>query len=307
MDQNNSWKAIDCSIKANTLESTCNSYCKNRLEEYKKIDFTPQDMEHINFIGSQITGRSNVLYYNNGHDIQDSERNGFLHIAIRKADLAIVTWLLSNGCCTSRSNAQGKAPLDLCIDQLLPKADEKNKRIAYDMLDILMNGYAKVGFGIDDRKKFITKLITLELEHKKHDTNFVLKDSWIGSLTKCSFCKNTISQQCSEKCSVCVSLSDVYKTVVDTEKNTYSHILVKKRLADQLYVFIQKGYVLCAPNIENKNPLDIALDFFLCCVNNNSDAATTSAARCCFYMLFNYTKKQQGNSDFKQCCKKHII
>ena len=303
--ENNPWKAIDCSIAQKALESDCNNYLKNRLEEYKKVDFAPKDMEHINFICTQITGRPNILIYNNGHGIKDDKKNGFLHIAIHKADLAIVTWLLDNKCWTYFANAQGKEPLDLCIDKLLPTAVQKNKNVTFHILDTLMNGYAKAGFSTDYRKKFVTKLIAWELEHKKNGTNSVLKDSWINLFITCYSCIKSPNKL--GKCYGCVYLADIYQTVTDTQENSYTHILVQQRLADQLYDFIQKGYISFTRNKENKNPLDIALEHFHYCIHNDLDSTITKSARCCLFMLLNYVKKQQGITDYQQCCPHHTI
>src|SRR6266481_8184541 len=96
--ENNTWETIDCSVAAKTLKTDGDNDLKTRLEEYKKADFAPKDMEHINSMCLQITGKPDRLIYNNGYGIEDDQKNGFLHIAVRKADLAIVTWLLNNKC-----------------------------------------------------------------------------------------------------------------------------------------------------------------------------------------------------------------
>lgn len=305
MNEKNAWQKIDCSITTSALETDCQNYLKNRLEEYKKTNFTPQDMEEINFIAAQITGRKNILTYNNGHGIRDNEQNTFFHIAIRKADLPIVTWLLNNKCWTYEANAQRKEPLDLCIDQLLPTANNKNKQVNLNVLDTLMSGYDKGNFCPLYRRKFITKLIILQLEHKKYNNNFILKDSWINPFTTCSYCtKKNILQ----KCSSCIYLSDIYKTTIDTEKNTFSHILAQKQQADELYNFIQKEYISFSYNNNNQNPLNIAVENFISCIENDIDVTgAVSPTRCCLFMLLNYIKKQQGVIDFEQCCDKHII
>ena len=292
--KDNPWKTFDYSHVEKTLTNDALNYFKNRLEEYKKTDFTIQDMEHVNYMSVQLTGKPNLLIYNS-HSIKDDKNNTFLHIAIRKADLAVATWFLKNKCWSYNPNTEGKAPIDLCIDQLLPTAPEKNKKVAGDMLDVLITEYEKANFNSIYKKSFIIKLITLELEHKKAGTNFTLKDSWLPSFLK--------KQNCSSVgCPTCLRLTDIYPTIADTEKNNYTHILVEKHCADQLYDFIQKGYISFTPNNQGKNPLDVALELF-----RASSIEKDASTRCCLFMLLNYVKKQQGITDFAQCCNKHTI
>jgi len=301
--ENNTWETIDCSVAAKTLETDGNNYLKNRLEEYKKADFAPKDMEHINSMCLQITEKPNPLVYN-GHNIHDDQKNGFLHIAVRKADLAIVSWFLDNKCWSNFANTEGKEPLDLCIDQLLPHADEKNKKVAYDILDTLMIGYEKANLQISYRKKFLTKLIRLELEHKKNGSLFTLKNSWIKQL----LAPKDFNRFRGPTKYTHINLPTMYQTVTDEQKNSYAHILVKRGfLSDELYDCIQKGYISFAKNSAGNNPLDIALDSFQYCSQHSNLDSLVSSTRCCLFMLLNYVKKQQGITDYQQCCDKHII
>lgn len=296
--KDNPWKLIKYDNVENTLKADAITYLKNRLEEYKKVSFTPQYMEEINARALQISGKPNLLTCNNGHNIMDKENNKFLHIAVHKSDVAIVTWLMNHNCLANRANAQHKEPFDICIEKLLPTSEEKNKKVAYDMLDIIIAGYEKRKFKLEYRKKFITKLLTLDLEHKKMGIQFLLKDSWIQIFLKDPSLRSFGPQKC-------LRLIDIYPTIVDREKNNYTHILIQHSLADELYDFIQKGYVSFTKNNTEKNPLDLALERFNNTIEKNG--CTASSARCCLFMLLNYVKKQQGDDKFSQCCNKHTI
>jgi hypothetical protein len=302
--KDNPWKSINCSLVEKTLKDDTFNYFKNRLEEYKKTDFTVEDIQRIHGMSMQLAGKPNILIHDNCYKIIDNERNGFLHIAMRKGDIAIATWLLKNKCWSYNSNTEGKSPIDICIQHLLPTSPEKDKKAAGDILDILLAEYVKANFNVAYRKNFIAKLMTLELEHKSARTNFTLKNSWIQPFVKCRNCaeKNRL-----QKCSSCLKLSDIYPTVTDAYKNSYTHILVENRHADQLYDFIKKGYLSFNLNNKNKNPLDVALEHFQTCIQNNLNFDITNSARCCLFMLLNYVKKQQGVTDFTQCCGEHTI
>lgn len=296
VQKDNPWKKIDCSAITKTLEKDGITYLENRLEEYKKADFDPHHMDHIKSRYVHITGKPNNFMC--GYEVKDKEKNSFLHIAVQKPDLAIVTWLMNNQGWTSNSNIQNKNPFDICTEQLLPTANEKNKTVMYDILDILIAGYN--GYPTSYREKLLTKLITLEFEHKKIQKVFEFKESWLQALVTND--KDSLDLNCG--CSACISLSDIYPTITDADKNTFTHILVQKHCADQLYDFITKGYVSFAPNNANKNSLELAIEVFNDCFEKG--ALFTSSARCCLFMLLNYVKKQQ-NIAFEQCCKNHTI
>ena len=174
------------------------------------------------------------------------------------------------------------------------------------MLDILTARYNTAGFAMYWRKSFLSKMVLLNLENTKHETLFTLKNVLLTRflLQAPNCCPSTEKP---------ILLSEIYQTVVDKDKNSYTHILVEKKLPDKLYEFIKKDYITFATNNDDKTPLTIAQDLFQE-FTQHKDAHKVIAEtpnefnrrRCCLFMLLNYIKLKK-NIAFEQCCQKHTI
>lgn len=288
----NPWKSIDICLIEKSLENDCKAYLTNRLEEYKKVDFTSQDMDQIRKTCTCITGKptycSTVIT-----TIHDEKNNSFIHHAVQKPDLNVATWLLKNKYLSRYKNSDGKEPIDLCIDMLLPGAAEDNLLTARAILALLIDKNSHPGLFLNlHRKNYLEKLVALQLEHTKHNTGFKLDDTLLPSL---------VFDQ--------ITLPKIYQTIVDKDKNSYTHILVQKNLADMLYEFIKNNYITFATNNDGQTPLAIAQENFRQHTSPTilSSLASFSPTRCCILMLLNYVRKQNKVTDFQQCCEKHTI
>lgn len=296
------WENINYKKMEKNLENDYKYYLVNRLKEYNKVDFTIQDIKHLYDMHTIMTANKNPAILSNylQNDVFDDKKNSFLHSAIQKKDLVVLKWLIEDiQCAPYLPNSDGKEPIDLCIDQLMPDAQESNKQTAHEMLDILTAGYDKANFNRGHREKFLKKLVTLHLEHIKHATNFKLKDVLFSRFLR----KNSALDS--------IDLSTIYQSVCDSDENGFSHILVQQHLPDMLHEFIQKNYISFEPNKEGKNPIAVAVGIFDTLlvdpqksIENSPDIFKKS--RCCLFMLLNYIKKQ-NNTKFEHCCHKHTF
>jgi len=251
------------------------------------------------YMGMSFTGKKKPLRINS---ILDESKNTFTHIAICKADLSIVRWFDSTSCnyLAYGANSNGKEPIDLCIDQLLPGAPEANKNTMHEILDVLTSEYdTYYSFSLDYRKKFLRKMVALQLEHKKQGTGFVLRDVLLTRFLK----QNPKDQPT-------ISLSEIYQEVMDHNKNTYTHVVVQQHMPDELYDLIKKKYISFEKNGEEKTPLDLACEAFRHFTQNfnfiEANKDKFNKVRCCFFMLLNYLKLKH-NQTFVQCCDKHVL
>lgn len=300
------------------IKNDCKNYFKNRLFSYIKLPVRYDDIDDMQKKYFSMTNKKSTSFLSQllHRDVYDEETgNNFLHLAVKNRDLITVKWLMNvMQHPLSIKNVDGKEPIDFCIAQLMPNADEENKLLAHDILDIVTTGYAKVGFDYDCRRDFLKKIVKLEFEHAKQGTNFVLKEDilkrFLGDSSATE--ENVIKKS--------IKLSEIYQEVCDEKKNTFTHILVSRSLSDQLYKFIEKNYISFLKNKENQDPLLLAQKNFIevahklfqqCAPNKNFNIAEDSKEgnekKCCYYMLLNLQKKQDNNRDFKQCCDKHIL
>lgn len=287
------------------LDNKYKLYLTNRLVHYKNFAFTANDRKEIQSMRLTITGNNDPFVLADYLDfIVDDKKNNFLHIAIEKTDLEILRWLIDDvKYLPYTQNSDGKEPINLLIDQLMPLTPDNNKQTVHEMLDILTAGYDKAQLNSERRIKFLKEMVSLQLEHTKHNTNFILKDSLFTRLMQ----DPTNTQKP-------IALPEIYQEVTDTNKNTFTHILVQRCMTDQLYEFVQKEYITFAENNDHKNPLDIAeklLQEFTQHTNPDQAIATSSKEfykkRCCFFILLNYLKKKNKETDFAQCCEKHTF
>jgi hypothetical protein len=294
------------------IKNDFKDYLTNRLTAYKKSAFSFDDINDMESTYFKMTNKKKFSFLSKclHRDVCDEEGNNFVHRAAENRDIKMIEWVMRHmQRPLSTRNIAGKEPIDLCIDQLMPDAEEKHKEEVYKVFAALITGYDKSGFDYEHRRCFLKKIVTLEFEHTKHgSTNFCLRED----------ISKYFSGQSSDKP---VVLSEIYKEVCDENGNTFTHMLVSHHLSDMLYKFIHKDYITFAQNQNDKmNPLTLAQNIFLKvadnlfeqCTNKNFNIATASQEdngknkKCCYYMLLNVCKKQQ-NAEFKQCCDKHII
>jgi hypothetical protein len=303
------WKNIDVSAVTKSLSNDYTTYLTNRLVEYGKADLTSHDFKQIQNMNFFMVGHTNsffALRRSLSHAIRDEKQNSFLHVAITKKDIPVLKWLTEVvECHATENNIDGKSPIDLCIDQLMPNADKNNRNTAHEMLDILTARHAYDSTYFDRhmniKKSYLNKMILLQLEHTKHATNFVLKNAFLTQMLK----PNNLHS---------FALPKIYQTVVDNEHNSYTHILVQQKLPDMLYEFIKKDYITFTKNDAGKTPLMIAQELFQLftqCKDPIKAITQTSnefnKRRCCLFMLLNYLRKQNQITDLQQCCEKHTI
>jgi hypothetical protein len=182
----------------------------------------------------------------------------------------------------------------------MPDALESNKESAYTILTTLVDGYDKIGFDYNHRRNFLKKIITLEFEYIKRGASFPFKNDLLKGFARQD-----------------IQLSDIYRQVCDEEGNTFTHMLVSHHLSDLLYSFLLKNYITFAVNkkkedaatLAQKNFLEVGHKLFAQCVPGNSIeySQEDNKKKCCYYMLLNVQKKIDGNTEFKQCCDKHLI
>lgn len=297
------------------IKNDFKKYLGNRLTEYKKTPFSYDDMQDIKNTYAKMTNKENLSFLSKclHRDVYDEEGNTFAHIVVKHRDLKMTEWVID---CMKYSlsmpNNAGKEPIDLCIDQLMPNAEEGNKEESCKIFTKLIAGYDKVGFNYNHRRSFLKKIVTLEFEHIKHGTHFAKEDA-----SKYFSGQGAVAQQESVEKLV---LSEIYQEVRDEEGNTFTHMLVSHHLSDMLYTFIGKNYITFAKNKDTLNPLALAQKIFLevahklfeqCAPNKDFTISTVSQEdtkkKCCYFMLLNFQRKQDNNTDFKQCCDKHII
>jgi hypothetical protein len=295
------------------IKNDFKNYLTSRLKEYQKKAFSYDDMNNMEKAYFTITNKESLSLLSKclHRDVCDEEGNNFVHLGVKNKDVKMVEWTLR--CMRhplSVLNKAGQAPIDVCIDQLMPGSDEKNKEEAYKVFAALIHDYDKIDFDYNHRRSFLKKIVTLEFEHIKHgSTDFCLKDD----------ISKYFAGQGSDKPIV---LSEIYQEVCDQDGNTFTHMLVSHHLSDMLYKFIEKGYITFAANKNDKmNPVTLAQNIFLkvadnlfeqCAPNKNFNIAKAreeehnDKKKCCYVMLLNVLRKQ-GNMDLKQCCGKHII
>jgi hypothetical protein len=289
------------------LQNDFKKNLKNRFQDYKKKSFSINDMKNIQAEYYNTTNNESIGFLGEclHRDVCDEHGNTFVHLGILDKHLSLIEWAI--GCMKrplSTQNESGKEPIDLCIDQLMPDALDSNREKVDTIFTALAHGYIKIGFDYDHRRNFLKKIVALWSEHIKHDsTKFCLKEDILQGFA---------GQD--------IQLSEIYQEVCDKEGNTLTHILVSRHLADLLYNFSIKDYLTFATNKKNEDPVTLAQKNFLkvsrdllkqCAPNQNFDIKAIPQEdinkKCCYYMLLNLQKKQANNTDFEQCCDKHII
>ncbi len=302
----NPWKAIDCQVIEKSLTDDYHNYLKNRLEEYKKVDFTPENMIHLISTGIFITGDKYIgLPYN---VIRDENNDTFHNIAVKQQNLPVINYCVKGHGfhCITRDDFD--LCLATCVKHLHPeKTDATEKTTAYEIIKTLCTkqGPNASIFTLREkscRENLIKQLILLQIKHKKYKSDFVIEDELIAQhLTS------------GENDQSPIVLTDMYQTVANKKGNTLSHIVVELQNPDELHQLITKNYISPAINKTNDTVLDIALWHFQDFTHNISslDAHKPQAdqSRCCLFMLLSYIKsKQNGILDkSQQCCDKHPI
>lgn len=290
------------------MKGVFKTYLANRLKEYTKTVFPRERIDEIQKMYDQMINKKSLSYLSKclHQDVVDEDGNTFIHSAIKAKHLYMVEWLTSvMKHPLSVPNKDGKEPIDVCIEYLVPTAQKDGREEAYKILDVLTSGYEKVNFDYNHRRNFLNKIVTLEFTHIQKGTDFVLKEDILQRFTK-------------QDTPDCIELSEIYQEVCDAEGNTYTHMLVDRHLADILYKFIEKGYITFAKNKhQKKDPLTLAVENLsevagrlldTCAPNKDFDITKVSQEdkqkRCCYVMLLNELKRQ-SNDDYKACCNKH--
>ncbi len=288
------------------LQNDFKNFLICRLQECKKKPFTNDDIQHLQNTYSEMTNKKSLSILGDclHRDACDEEGDNFVHYAARNRYLNMIEWAIK---CMKRPlsspNKAGKEPIDFCIDQLMPDASKDNKEETEKIFTALVVGYSKNDFDYEHRRSFAKKIVALEFEHVKHGIPYLPKTDILKS-----FCRQDIQ------------LSDIYQEVCDEGGNTFTHMLVSHHLSDLLYTFLIKHYITFAVNKEKEDPLTLAQKklfevshkhFEQCIANKSFDMAGVSQEdnqkKCCYYMLLNVQRKKDHNTDFKQCCEKHII
>jgi hypothetical protein len=290
------------------LQNDYKNFLAGHLRKYKEGSFPYIDIQRMENTYSDMTNKKSLSFLGDclHKDVCDEEGNTFVHYAAKNIDLKTTEWAIK---CMKRPlsipNKLNKEPIDLCIDQLMPGELESNKESVYKVFSALVTGYDKIGFDYEHRRSFLKKIVTLEFEYIKRGTAFPFK---IDDVLK-YFSKQDIQ------------LSDIYQEICDEEGNTFTHMLVSHHSSDMLYTFLIKNYITLAINKEKEDPVILAQKNLLkvghdlfeqCAPNKDFDITKISQGDnkkkcCCYYMLLNLQKKMDGNTDFKQCCDKHLI
>jgi hypothetical protein len=298
----NPWKAINCTTTEQGLSLDYSTYCKNRLIEYKKADFTPADMQKIEDMAITFTGHNN--YKSALYDARDENDNYFPHIAIQKFDLPVLTWLVTQQHTYYPKNKQDKGFAEACIDHLYPHnniSDEK-KQIACNMLNAIITNYSHQ-LNRSLRQPIAEKLILVQIECRKAYKSNIFENIDIKPLLAHGPDKNLEP----------IKLSALFQQVTDANGNTISHIIAQECSPNTLHKLIRNKWVSPAPNKNGKTVLDIAQLNFQHFTRDplliNLQTEESSRARCCLFMLLRYIKSKQGETLGEQftCCDKHII
>ncbi len=303
----NPWKAINCQAIEKNLNDDYDSYLKQRLEDYKTNDFTQQTMTDLQTMGNFITGKQNIgLPYNH---IRDKQGDSFITIAVKKRDVPIVNWHTTIIRRNYISQKDFNTCIATCMQYLSPKETDKTKRdTTYTILKrlTLKHGHYTIVPLLrnkSDRKNLIKQLITLQIKHKRHSSNFVIEDELI-----------TQHLTSGENDQSPIAIADIYQMIANKKGNTLSHLVVTSQDPDELWKLITKEYVSPFPNKEEKTVLNLAHAYFQ---SFSKDAASfdiyreeSQHARCCLFMLLNYIKSKQNNQElatFTPCCDKHTV
>jgi hypothetical protein len=306
--QDDPWKSVDISAMNHVLKNDYKTYLTNRLIEYKKNDFTSQDLDQIENMYFHITNAqqpSELKRYLHNY-VVDEKQNSFLHVAIKKKDVTVLRWLTTVVQCSShKPNADGKGPIDLCIEQMMPDAQESDREKAHEMLDLLTDRYNKVNFCLEWRKAFLHKMLQLQYAHTKNATTFKLKEALFQRFLTDIY--NSYQP---------IALSKLYQETADPiTGDTFTHIFVEQGNADTLHKLLQQGYASPAKNKDGKTPVDSALILFNAVTQSSHfdtmitiDWAEYNRRRCCLFMLVHYAAKQQQlKCDLEQCCSAHTL
>lgn len=281
-------------------------YVKNRLTEYKKTDFTVQDMNAIKEMCTTFTGNPTAFKRVICANGKDEEDNTFTHIAIKKVDTEIFTWLMHSHQNNNNypCNKNKQYFMDICIDHLSPQSplSHDDKYRAYAMLEYLTLHY-KEQLAQDIRKQTLEKLISLKIMLQQRNDRINLKDPLFENLVKP---KDTQESP--------LDLAELYQQVADPETgNTLSHTFIDLYNADGLYDLLQRNYISAKKNKDNLSVLELALKNFQVFTQDPSQfdlyPERAQNARCCLFMLLRYIRSKDNTyiTSLYKCCEKHVI
>lgn len=292
-------KSIDYKSIEESLKNDYQEHLKSFLEEYKQTDCTPENIDNILTMSSSMTGHKNLDYI---HFVKDDQQNTFLKIAIQKTDLPTVRWLIEQGNTKYHTNQNHYDYVNLCVKQLSPETDKAKKDTAYNILKTVVEPYKTLSMDKEWRKYFIKEMVSLQLQHKKYRTNFIIEESLLTPFLT----------QGIEKTQIDINLENIYQRVTDEDGNTLTHIIVNLPDADELCQLIHKNYVSPLKNKEHLDALALAIKNFRVFSQDTSlfdrKPIDSMHARCCYFLLLAYiTRKRNENPADCFCCDKHAI
>lgn len=284
---------IDYKIIHRLLRDDYQRHAINRLIEYNKKDTL--DMSQLIEDGTRITGTPDAIEQLLHPNIKDENDNRFIHIAIQKADINLIEWLLNQGDINCiYMNTKQEYPLDICIKQLLPTVIDTGEK-ARQIFDLLIRYIAALSEEHDSFKyRCLKKIIALQLKHKRHNnTHFPVDEELLQSLVP----RIQRTQQPS-------ALSLLYiETTDNIDGNTWSHILVEQENPDALYELALNNQISWGENNNKHTALDIAAMRFREAVQGmgmiNANKESFDKRKCCLFILSHYFR----NIDIKNGAK----
>lgn len=289
-------------INIDEIETSLNddyqNHIKSFIEEYKKTNGSPENIDGILTMSSSITGHKNSEYI---HSVKDDEGNSILTIAIGKIDLPTTHWLIEQGNTKHHSNKDYYDYVGLCVKQISSGANDTTRITAYNILKTVVEPYKARNMDKKWRKYFIKEMIALQLQHKKNRTDFIIEEDLLTPF---------LTQE-PQNNNATISLAAMYQKVTDEDKNTLTHIVINLADIDELEKLIRKDYVSPLKNNDNFDALQLATQNFQKFSQHTSlfDSDTTQAmnTRCCYFLLLNYMlKKRKENVADCFCCPKHV-
>jgi hypothetical protein len=287
------YESIEASLKNDYQE-----HIKSFLEEYKQTDCSPDNIDNILTMSSSMTGHKNLEFI---HFVKDDQQNSFLKIAIQKEDLPTVRWFIEQGNTKYHTAENHYDYVNLCVNQLSPKTDNTKTNNSYNILKTIVEPYQKLSMDKAWRRYFVKEMVSLQLQHVKHRTNFVIEESLIKPFL-------TPSPQETQPD---INLANIYQRVMDENGNTLTHIIINLPNADALCSLIQKDYVSPLKNKDNLDALALATKNFRIFSQDTSlfDLKPTESmqARCCYFLLLKYiTTKLNTTPVDCFCCEEHV-
>jgi len=273
------------------LRQDYKNYLKQQIEHYKN---TPISVASLIDMGTIITGTNLRVYI---RDTQNDEGNTLLHIAVTKEDLPVIQDIFAFSSIT-HTNAQGKKPLDLAIEQLHPKSIKPRNNNQISILEMFVESIAKRAYIESDKTECLKKIIALELACKNNPVPpFTI-------IPNANLLQKLIPNE--HKTNAEQFLASLYKQATHDETgNTFAHVCVNQEDPDELFKLVCAGRISDAVNKQGLNSLECALcnfrEFTTHPQRINTKNAMFNRVRCCYFILYYY----YTNNSTDSCCEKH--